>query len=83
MGESSKLTAGLRLRIGVGGVHQRLAAFVAVGAAAAGGIPDDAALGVAGRVFSAVGGGFSFRRTFRNSVRIICEIGLFARFKTP
>jgi hypothetical protein len=40
----------------VGGVDQGLATLVAVGPAAAGGIPVDAALGVTGRVLGPVGG---------------------------
>ena len=42
--------------VGVGRVNEGLAALVAVGPAAASGIPVDAALGMAGRVFAAVGG---------------------------
>ncbi len=40
----------------LGGVDQGLAARVAVGPAAAGGIPVDSALGVAGRVLGTIGG---------------------------
>jgi hypothetical protein len=47
--------AKLGLGVAVGGVYQGLAALVAVGPTAAGGIPVDTALGVSGRMLSAVG----------------------------